>query len=78
MTPAEAQTLTSPGMSTEDIDLDIPHEEREDLQVVLWRDEYGMWVDELEATLSGGWDFMFKDDLIVCSSFLCPCMYFPQ
>ena len=65
--PAEDQTLTMPEMSTEDLDLDIPLEEREDPQVAFWRDEYGMWVDELEATLSGEWDFMFEDDLAVCS-----------
>ena len=41
-----------PEMSTEDLDLDILLEEREDPQVALWRDEYGMWVDKLEATLS--------------------------
>src|SRR6266481_806675 len=56
-----------PEMSMEDLDLDIPLEEREDPQVAFWRDEYGMWVDELEATLSGERDFMFEDDLAVHS-----------
>ena len=65
MAPAEDQTLTTIGMSKTDLDLDIPPDQREDPQVAFWRDEYGMWVEELEATLSGEHEFMFEGDIMV-------------
>ena len=63
--PAEDQMLTTTRMSANDLDLDIPLDQMEDPQVTFWRDEYGMWVDELEATLSGECEFMFEDDITV-------------
>ena len=61
--PAEDHTLTTIGMNANN--LDIPLEQMEDPQVTLWRDKYGMWVEELEATLSGEHEFMFEDDIMV-------------
>ena len=52
-------------MSKTDLDLDIPPDQREDPQVTFWREEYGMWVEELEATLSGEHEFMFEGDIMV-------------
>ena len=63
--PAEDQTLTTTAMSANDLDLDILLDQMGDPQVAFWRNEYGMWVDELEATLSGEREFMFEDDITV-------------
>ena len=76
--PAEDQTLTTIRMSKTDLDLDILPDQREDPQVAFWRDEYGMWVEELEATLSGECEFMFEGDIMVqahvCESILLICI----
>jgi hypothetical protein len=61
--PAEDLTLANP--SVDNLNLDMPLDKMEDPQVAFWRDEYGMWVDELEAALSGEREFMFEDDITV-------------
>jgi len=63
--PAQDQTLTTPGISADELELDFQVDQMEDPQVASWRDEYGMWVEELEATLSREHEFMFEDDIKV-------------
>ena len=52
-------------MSANNLDLDIPPDQMDDPQVAIWRDEYDMWVEELEATLSGDHECMIEDDITV-------------
>jgi len=52
-------------MSANNLDLDIPLDQMDDPQVAIWRDEYDMWVEELEMTLSGDHEIMIEDDITV-------------
>ena len=70
MVSPEDKTLTAIGMSAKTLDLDIPLDQMDDLQVAVWRDKYDMWVEELEVTPSGECKSMFEDDIMVCSPFL--------
>ena len=65
MVSTEDETLTAIGMSAKILDLDIPPDQMDDLQVAIWRDEYDMWVEELEVMLSGEHNFMIEDDITV-------------
>ena len=60
----EDETLTAIRMSVNNLDLDIPPDQMDDPQVTIWRDKYDMWVEELEAMLSGECKFMFEDDIM--------------
>jgi len=61
----EDETLTDIRMSANNLDLDILPDQIDDLQVAILRDKYDMWVEELEAMLSGEHEFMIEDDIMV-------------
>jgi len=61
----EDKRLTAIRMSENILDLDIPPDQMDDPQVTIWRDKYDMWVEELEAMLSGEHEFMIEDDIMV-------------